>query len=258
MDCKPQAQEDYISRLARLLAASGCLFFAPSLRLKDGRPTPYFINFGNLRTGRLSWELGRCYAHWLMSSPYQAQIDVIVGPSYKGSAIAQATAMALEQDFGWEVAFDYDRKEAKTHGEASGGADWFVTGALFDQARVLVVDDVATSMGTKKEIVDKLRQEARRRGINLELKAVLIAVDRQQTQAVYDSQGRVVPGKKGRDAMADFQSQTGVAVHALCGIRQILASLRQSGQPLLIDGQWRPLDDEQLAQVEEYLSIYGR
>jgi orotate phosphoribosyltransferase len=250
--------DDYQTRLAFLLARSGCLFFAPGLTLKDGRPSPYFVNFGNLRSGKLSWELGCCYAQWLWQSPYKGQVDVIVGPSYKGSAIAQAMAIALYKDFGWEVGFDYDRKEAKTHGEASGKANWFVTGALSDRARVLVVDDVGTSMATKVEILDKLGQETERRPISLTIQAVLIAVDREQTQAVYDSQGQVIPGVKGGDAMADFQRRSGVAVHALAGIRQILSCLARAGEPVLIDGQWRPLGKAQLAQVDEYLNIYGR
>ena len=34
----------YQENLARLLAESGALFFRSGLRLKDGRPTPYFVN----------------------------------------------------------------------------------------------------------------------------------------------------------------------------------------------------------------------
>ncbi|MDR1397454.1 MAG: hypothetical protein LBJ14_06955 [Desulfarculales bacterium] len=249
---------DYQIRLALLLAQSGCLFFAPGLTLKDGRPSPYFINFGRLRTGRLSWELARCYAGWLMESPYREQVDVLVGPSYKGSAIAQALALALYKDFSWEVAFEYDRKEAKTHGEASGGANLFVTGALSDRSRVLIVDDVTTSMRTKLEIVDKLGEEARRRDLTLEIKAIVTAVDREQTQAVYDREGKARPGVKGADAAAEFTRRTGIAVHALLGIREMLRILRREREPVLINGQWRPLAEEELGRVNEYLDIYGR
>jgi orotate phosphoribosyltransferase len=249
---------DYQTRLALLLARSGCLFFASGLTLKDGRPSPYFINFGRLRTGSLSWELARCYAGWLTASPYHGQVDVIVGPSYKGSAIAQALALVLYKDFAWDVAFEYDRKEAKTHGEASGGADMFVTGALSDQARVLIVDDVATSMSTKLEIVAKLREEARRRGLALEIKAIVTAVDREQTQAVYDQEGKACRGVKGADAAAEFTRQTGVSLHALLGIRNMLRLLHLAQEPVLVDGQWRPLAEEEIRRVNEYLDIYGR
>lgn len=50
--------EDYKKRLAKILAETGALFFDKGLVLKDGRPTPYFVNFGMFRTGRLSMELG--------------------------------------------------------------------------------------------------------------------------------------------------------------------------------------------------------
>ena len=36
--------EDYKKRLARTLAETGALFFDKGLILKDGRPTPYFVN----------------------------------------------------------------------------------------------------------------------------------------------------------------------------------------------------------------------
>ena len=249
---------DYQHKLARLLASSGCLFFAPNLTLKDGRPSPYFINLGNLRTGKLSWELGQCFAHWLMESQYQHQVDVIVGPSYKGSAIAQATALALYKDHGLDVAFEYDRKEAKTHGEASGGANMFVTGALYNGARVLVVDDVGTSMATKVDILDKLNGEAKRRQITLDIKAIVMAVDREQTQAVYDDKGQVRLGVKGQDAMAQFTAQTGVAVHCLLGVSHMLRLLHESTEKVLINNQWQYLGQQELEQISQYLQIYGR
>ncbi|MBW1713194.1 MAG: orotate phosphoribosyltransferase, partial [Deltaproteobacteria bacterium] len=47
----------YQDGLARFLARSGALFFAPGLKLKDGRPTPYFVNLGRINTGRTGLEL---------------------------------------------------------------------------------------------------------------------------------------------------------------------------------------------------------
>ena len=43
----------YQEDLAAILAESQALFFQDGLTLKDGRPTPYFVNFGLFRTGRL-------------------------------------------------------------------------------------------------------------------------------------------------------------------------------------------------------------
>jgi orotate phosphoribosyltransferase len=49
--------EEYKKKLAITLAETGALFFADNLILKDGRSTPYFVNFGMFRTGRYSTEL---------------------------------------------------------------------------------------------------------------------------------------------------------------------------------------------------------
>jgi orotate phosphoribosyltransferase len=50
--------EEYKKRLAITLADRGALFFGRNLVLKDGRPTPHFVNMGMFRTGRLSKETG--------------------------------------------------------------------------------------------------------------------------------------------------------------------------------------------------------
>jgi orotate phosphoribosyltransferase len=248
----------YQQRLADLLAESGALFFRDGLKLKDGRPTPYFVNLGVFRTGRLALELGRCFADWMDERGLHQEVDVLLGPSYKGSAIAQAAAIALYEGHGVDLAFDYDRKEAKTHGEASGQGDMFVTGALVDGARVLIIDDVGTSMATKVDLLDKLTAEQERRGIKLDIKGVALAVDREQTQAVYDGQGKVVEGAAGADALAAFTAKTGLAVWPLLGIRTALKALLESGAPVLVDGARRPLDEALLKRVADYLAVYGR
>lgn len=249
---------DYKIRLARLLARSGCLFFAPELRLKDGRPSPYFVNLGRLRTGRLSLELGQCFAQWISQSPLADKLNVLVGPSYKGSAIAQAAALALYQFNNQDVAFEYDRKEAKTHGEASSQATMFVTDALHDGAHVLIVDDVGTSMATKLEILQKLRLEEQRQAFKLNIQGIVLAVDREQTQAVYDSQGQVVLGVKGSDAWAEFERDTGIALYCLLGIRELLDILHTSAEPVQINGRMQPLCSREMELVHDYLHIYGR
>ena len=243
--------------LIRLLGESGALFFAEGLTLKDGRPSPYFVNLGAFRTGPLVLELGRGLAGMLHEQGLAGRVDVIIGPSYKGSALAVATSIALWQDFGLDVAFDYDRKEAKTHGEATKTAALFVTGALSDGSRVYVVDDVATSMGTKLELIEKLDNEKSGRGIDLEILGVGICLDREQTTAVYDESGAVVPGRAGRDARADFSQKTGVAVHSLLGISEVVDVLFRDGTPVLVDGERRSISPELKARFDEYLGVYG-
>ena len=246
----------YQEKLARLLAESGALFFRSGLRLKDGRPTPYFVNLGIFRTGRLAAELGGCFAAWMQDAGLAGRVDVLLGPSYKGSAIAQAAAIALYRDHGVDVAFEYDRKEAKTHGEATGKGSLLVTGALAPGKRVLILDDVGTSMATKLELLDKLAPLPEAQGI--EILGVALAVDREQTQAVYDDEGKVREGVKGPDALAAFREKTGLPVWSLLGMRQAVEYLHAQGLPVLVEGKRQPIDDQLMQAMRDYLAVYGR
>ena len=54
--------QEYKKQLAITLAETGALFFDSDLILKDGRTTPYFVNFGMFRKGRSSMKLGSFFA----------------------------------------------------------------------------------------------------------------------------------------------------------------------------------------------------
>lgn len=240
--------------LARFLAREQALFFRSGLVLKDGRPTPYFVNLGAIRTGRSGLELARFFARALIERDIIRPGDVIIGPSYKGPPLAALTAAVLYSEHGLEAAYDYDRKEAKTHGEAAGGKNMFVTGALAQGKTGVIIDDVATSMATKVELLERIKPVAP----EFKVKAVIIAVDREQTQPVYDADGQVVLGAKGRDAVADFTAAAGVAVEAVGGVRAMVTSLYESGFPVLQEGELKPLTEETMAAFKEYLATYGR
>jgi len=249
--------EEYKRRLALTLAETGALFFDRNLTLKDGRPTPYFVNLGMFRTGRLSMEMGTFFADMMVSHGLEKETDVILGPSYKGSAIALATAIALYVQHGVDVSFDYDRKEAKTHGEATRGGSLFVNRTFFDGCRVFIVDDVATSMGTKVELLQRVASEGKARGISIQVKGIGIAIDREQTSAVYDEGGLVVPGRRGENAIGNFVSETGIPVYAVAGIREVVSYLFGEQVPVLIEGNWIPLDEAAMAAFDEYIRSYG-
>ncbi len=240
-----------------MLAATGALFFKKGLKLKDGRPTPYFVNMGMFKTGKLSLELGSIFAAMMVEKGISAEADIILGPSYKGSAIAQAASIALWKDYGVDIPFEYDRKEAKSHGETSGGGSMFVNQTFFDGCRIFVVDDVATSMATKYELLEKIELEASMRKIKVNVVGIGIAVDREQTSAVYDGDGRLLEGVRGNNAIAEFVSRTGIRAHAAAGIREVINYLHKAGIPVLIDGQRAPIGNGLKAVFEEYLSIYG-
>jgi orotate phosphoribosyltransferase len=249
--------EDYKKRLALAIAETGALFIDKNLVLKDGRPTPYFVNMGMFRTGRLSLELGSVFADMIVDKNLVSDIDIILGPSYKGSSIALATAVSVWKDHGIDLMFEYDRKEPKSHGEASTSKSMFVTGAFFEGCRIVIVDDVATSMKTKYDILGKIYKEADKRNIRCQVKALVIAVDREQTGPVYDRHNRLVLDSKGANAIQDFMSKTGVPVFSVAGIREIFNYLYTSKTPLLVNGTRKPINRETMENLNEYFELYG-
>jgi orotate phosphoribosyltransferase len=113
-------------------------------------------------------------------------------------------------------------------------------------------------METKYEFIDKIGQESRSRGINVQIVGLGIAVDREQTTAVYDEKGRVVLNKRGVNPISEFTSKTGIPFFSVAGIREIVGYLYDQKIPLLISGDKRPMDDEARDEFERYLKTYGR
>ena len=247
----------YQEDLAALLAESQALFFQDGLTLKDGRPTPYFVNFGLFHTGRLLVGLGRIMADYLVDTGLQERFDVLIGPSYKGSALASATAEALWLNHSLDRGFDYDRKEAKTHGEASQKSTRFVTGALADKSRVLIVDDVITTMATKFDALRILTEEATAQGHSYHPVGVVLFMDREQTTAVYDQDKQPITGRKGQDAAENFKAVTGLPVSTILGIRETIDFLRREKLPVRQNGRLEPLTEASLAAFRNYLAVYG-
>jgi len=249
--------ETYKKQFARTLADTGALFFDKNLILKDGRPTPYFVNMAKFKTGRLSMVLGSFFADMMVFCNLAEDTDIILGPSYKGSAIALATAISLWKDHGLDMAFEYDRKEAKTHGEASTFKSIFVNRTFFDGCRIFVVDDVATSMGTKYELLEKIQAEAHARDMTFHVGGIGIGIDREQTTAVYDREGNVLPGKKGDNAIQKFVLKSRVPVFSVAGIRETIGYLYEEKVPILIQGKMAPIDERTKAEFDAYLRTYG-
>src|SRR6185369_633450 len=81
--------------------------------------------------------------------------DMLFGPAYKGIVLAAATAMSLSRGVdgkaGRNVAYAYNRKEAKDHGEGGSAVGAPLAG------RVLIVDDVMTAGTAVRESVALIR-----------------------------------------------------------------------------------------------------
>ncbi|MCB9567165.1 MAG: orotate phosphoribosyltransferase [Myxococcales bacterium] len=220
--------EAYQAAFVDLLVRHEVLRFG-DFTLKSGRRSPYFINAGQLRTGAAIGGLGRAYAAALLR--HGIAFDLVFGPSYKGVPLAVATAIALA-DAGHDVAYTFDRKEAKDHGE--GGV--FVGAKPADGMRVVIVDDVITSGISIREAVDLLKRSA-----DVTVSGVIVAVDRQER------------GRGERTTLAELEDELGIPVRPIVTIREIVDHLhgRAGAEGAVI------IDDARRAAIEGYLAEHG-
>jgi orotate phosphoribosyltransferase len=160
--------DDLRAQFIRFAVNNGILRFG-EFRTKAGRLSPYFFNAGLFNDGASLGRLAHFYAQTLLAAERAGRVrfDMLFGPAYKGITLASATAVALAHD-GRNVAFAFNRKEAKDHGE--GGT---LIGAPLS-GRVVIVDDVISAGTSVRESVEIIRAH------NAEPAAVLIALDRQE------------------------------------------------------------------------------
>jgi orotate phosphoribosyltransferase len=192
--------------------------------LKSGRESPYFFNAGLFNDGESLGVLGRCYAAAIDASGLG--FDMLFGPAYKGIALATATAVALCAAHGRNVAFAFNRKESKDHGE--GGR---IVGAPLS-GRVLIVDDVLTAGTAVRESLDLIRQaQAQPAGVALIL-------DRQER------------GQGQTSAVQELEQQ-GLKCVSIVTLDELIEALSRPA-----DGRAR-ISDEQLTSLRAYRQRYG-
>lgn len=192
----------YQQRFIELALAQQALSFG-EFTLKSGRISPYFFNAGKFSTGAALWQLGRCYAETLVSA--DIRFDVLFGPAYKGIPLAAATACALSEQFGKDVPYSYNRKEAKDHGE--GGT---LVGAKL-AGRVLIIDDVITAGTAVREVMDIIR------AAGAEPAGVVIGLNRQER------------GRGELSAIQEVERDYGIPVYSIIGLEHILQYLQAQG-----------------------------
>jgi len=162
---------------------------------KAGRKTPYFFNTGLFNDGERLRRLGQFYAEAYLASGMTC--DQLFGPAYKGITLAATTAIALAEK-GHNLPYSYNRKEAKDHGE--GGA---MVGAAL-KGRVLIIDDVITDGGAKREAIELIR------GQGAIPAGVLIAFDRMER------------GRGTRSAVQELHKEFGIPVFAIATLDDLL------------------------------------
>jgi orotate phosphoribosyltransferase len=221
--------EQYKQEFIAFMVQSGVLLFG-DFTTKSGRKTPFFINTGKYRTGGQMARLGRYYAEALRAGVGD-NVDVLFGPAYKGIPLVVATAVSLSRDFGKDIPFAFNRKEAKDHGE--GGA--IVGHQPADGERVVIIEDVTTAGTSVRESVSLLARAAKVRFTGL-----VISVDRMEK------------GTGEKSAVQEIRDTLGIPVYPIVTLAEIVSHLHN--RP--VDGAV-VLDDAMKGRIDSYRSTYG-
>jgi len=194
-------------------------------KLKSGRESPYFFNAGLFSDGAAAAALGRCYAAAIQRSGIE--FDMVFGPAYKGIPLATTLVIALAEEYGRNMPYAFNRKEAKDHGE--GGV---VVGSPL-RGRVLIVDDVITAGTAVRESVEIIR------ACGAQPTAVVLALDRQER------------GHGNLSAVQEVESQYGLKCVSVVTLADLIEALAHP-----TDGRVR-ISAEQLTALLAYRERYG-
>ncbi|HEY3446452.1 MAG TPA: orotate phosphoribosyltransferase [Myxococcales bacterium] len=166
--------------------------------LKSGDKSPFFVDLGRVRTGRAMDFLGRRLARAVRER--FPDCTLLFGPAYKGIALATAAALGFWAEQSRDLPVCYNRKEGKGHGEKG----MFIGQLPTPQDKVVIIDDVLSSGGTKLEAAQALEEAFGVRPVG-----VVITVNRMRKGAEYDHQA--------------------LPAHALADIRDLAEYLKEKG-----------------------------
>ena len=179
-----------LSTLADELLSAGCIKFG-EFTLKSGMKSPIYIDLRQVITyPKLLEQVGAAYLPLLE----KLQFDRIAGLPY--AAIPIATAISLCGNY----PMIYPRKEVKAYGTKAQ-----IEGEYHAGETVVVIDDLATTGGSKFEAIEKLT------GAGLVVKDVVVLVDRQS-------------GAK------ESLAEAGYNMHAVLTISEMLIHLEDMGK----------------------------
>jgi len=179
-----------LSKIADDLLSAGCIKFG-NFTLKSGLQSPIYIDLRQIISHpKLLAEVAQAYLP-LVSN---LQFSRIAGLPY--AAIPIATAISLAGNY----PMIYPRKEIKTYGTKAE-----IEGEYHAGETIVVIDDLATTGGSKFEAIEKLI------GAGLIVKDVVVLVDRQS-------------GAK------ESLEQAGYSMHAVLTISQLLDYWEKNGK----------------------------
>jgi uridine monophosphate synthetase len=146
-------------------------------------------------------------AHAYAAKLGELKFDRLVGIPY--AALPIATAIALEMN----RPLIYPRREAKEYGTRAAIEGEFAAGET-----AVVIDDLATTGGTKIETIEKLKSAG------LIVHDTVVLIDREQ-------------------GARELLAEAGYALHAVASLHELLAEWKRAGD----------ISTEQFARVSEYL-----
>jgi uridine monophosphate synthetase len=179
-----------LKKLADGLLEAGCIKFG-EFTLKSGLISPIYIDLRRIISNpKLLHQVGAAYLPLLEKLDF----DRIAGLPY--AAIPISTAISLAGNY----PMIYPRKEVKEYGTKAQ-----IEGEYHEGETVVVIDDLATTGGSKFEAIEKLT------GVGLVVRDVVVLVDRES-------------GAK------ESLAEAGYAMHAVLTISQMLDHWEETGK----------------------------
>lgn len=197
--------------------------------LKSGRISPYFFNTSCFNSGRSVDKLGQFYSKSIQI--HLPHCTSIYGPAYKGIPLCISTAIAISRSKNKDIGYFFNRKEKKGHGDKG-----LLVGKKPTKNDVIaLVDDVITDGQTKIEAIQNLKKE-----YSIKIQAVFVAFDRFEIN------------ESGISASQVFSNKTGIPVHAIMNIENLLNLLKTNSFKVK-----NPVPESSVKDIESYVNEYS-